>query len=77
MGFTRQTTRRTGTASDSLWKGVYSVSATLATASIQQGMGVQSSSGVASMSWRRLWCWRMVMETRTIVVQRAATMGWL
>ena len=46
---------RTGTASGSLLKGVYSVSATSAVPSIQYGMGSQSASGMASMRLHRLW----------------------
>ena len=60
---------RTGAASGSLWKGVQVVSATSAAPSIQYGMGVQSASGMASIRFRRLLCWRMVMEKRTSSLQ--------
>ena len=40
-------------------------------------MGVQSASGMASMMFRTLWCWRMVMEKRTSIFRQTATMAWL
>ena len=62
VGLNRRTMSRTAVASGSCWKGVYSVSATSAAPSIQYGMGVQSASGMASMMFRKLACWRTVME---------------
>ena len=43
----------------------------------QQGMGVQSVSGTASVRLRRLWCCRAVMEKRTFALRHAATMSWV
>ena len=78
VGFTRRTMSRTGAASGSLWKGVQVVSATSAAPSIQYGMGyVQSASGMASIRFRRLLCWRMVMEKRTSSLQQTDTMLWV
>ena len=77
MGFTRRTMSRTGAASGSLWKGVQVVSATSAAPSIQYGMGVQSASGMASIRFRRLLCWRMVMEKRTSSLQQTDTTLWV
>ena len=54
VGFTRRTMNRAVAASGYLRQGVYSASATSAAPSIQYGMGVQSSSGMASMMVRRL-----------------------
>ena len=34
-------------------------------------------SGMASMSWRRPWRWRTVMEKRTFIFRQAATMAWV
>ena len=40
------------------------------------GMGVQSSSGIASIRSRRLARWRMVIEKRTSISRQAATTVW-
>ena len=41
------------------------------------GMGVHSSSGMASIRLRGVWCWRTVMEQRTFALRQTATMAWL
>jgi len=38
---------------------------------------VRSSSGMASMMFRKLACWRTVMQKRTLGLQQAGTMAWL
>ena len=38
---------------------------------------VQASSGIASMRFRRLLCWRMVMEKRTSIRRQTATTAWV
>ncbi|MES2211299.1 MAG: hypothetical protein V4515_14140 [Chloroflexota bacterium] len=52
---------RTGVASFWSANGVYLVSATSAPPSSQYGIGLQASSGIASMSRRIEVCWRTVM----------------
>ena len=77
VGFTRRTMSRTGAASGSVRKEVQVVSATSAAPSIQYGIGLQSASGMASIRFRRLLCWRMVMEKRTSIRRQTATTAWV
>ena len=64
---------RTGRASAAQANGVYVVSATSAPPSIQYGIGVQASSGIASISRRRPRWIRTVMEKRTLIAQHTFT----
>ena len=40
-------------------------------------MGLQSASGMASMSLRNRVCWRTVMEKWTHVLRQTATTAWV
>jgi len=67
---------RTETASGWSANGTYVVSATSAPPAIQYGIGLQASSGIASISRLVVGLWRIVMLKRAPIARQTATTAW-